>query len=87
MLIEQGGRGHRAPEVPDPRDHRFRGTDVGAGEEVVQQDAVVDRLRSFRDAGVTDLAVRVLPLGADRNARIESKNRTLALLSSLCPEL
>ena len=43
--------------------------------------------RSFRDAGVTDLAVRVLPLGADRDARIESKRRTLAFLSSLCPEL
>jgi F420-dependent oxidoreductase-like protein len=62
-------------------------TDVGdllaAGDET----AVVDRLCSFRDAGVTDLAVRVLPLGPDRDARIESKNRTLALLSSLCPEL
>ena len=62
-------------------------TDVGdllaAGDET----AVVDRLRSFRDAGVTDLAVRVLPLGTDRDARIESRDRTLALLSSLCPEL
>ena len=62
-------------------------TDVGdllaAGDEA----AVVDRLSRFRDAGVTDLAVRVLPLGSDRDARIESKRRTLALLSSLCPEL
>jgi F420-dependent oxidoreductase-like protein len=62
-------------------------TDVGdvlaAGDEA----AVVARLQSFRDAGVTDLAVRVLPLGADRNARIESKARTLAFLSSLCPQL
>jgi len=62
-------------------------TDVGdlcaAGDET----AVVDRLRSFRDAGVTDLSVRVLPLGANREARIESRNRTLELLSSLCPEL
>ena len=62
-------------------------TDVGdllaAGDEA----AVVDRLRSFRDAGATDLAVRVLALGPDRDARIESKRRTLALLSSLCPEL
>ena len=48
-------------------------TDVGdllaGGDEA----AVVERLRSFRDAGVTDLAVRVLPLGADRDARIESR--------------
>ncbi len=51
------------------------------------ESAVVDRLRSFSDAGVTDLAVRVLPLGPDRDARIESRDRTLALLSSLCPEL
>jgi F420-dependent oxidoreductase-like protein len=62
-------------------------TDVGdicaAGEE----SAVVDRLRSFRDAGATDLSVRVFPLGSTREARIESRNRTLALLSSLCPEL
>lgn len=62
-------------------------TDVGdvcaAGDET----NVVDRLRSFRDAGVTDLAVRVLPLGSDREARIESRDRTVAFLSSLCPEL
>jgi F420-dependent oxidoreductase-like protein len=62
-------------------------TDVGdllaAGDEA----AVRDRLCSFRDAGVTDLAVRVLPLGSDRSARIDSKQRTLALLSSLGPEL
>jgi F420-dependent oxidoreductase-like protein len=62
-------------------------TDVGDLLAAGDESAVVDRLRSFRDAGVTDLAVRVLPLGADREARIESKRRTLALLSSLCPEL
>jgi Luciferase-like monooxygenase len=62
-------------------------TDVGDLLAAGDESAVVDRLRSFRDAGVTDLAVRVLPLGRDRDARIESKNRTLALLSSLCPEL
>ena len=49
--------------------------------------AVVARLRSFRDAGATDLAVRVLPFGSNRDARIESRDRTLAFLSSLCPEL
>lgn len=62
-------------------------TDVGdllaAGDEA----AVVARLESFRDAGVTDLAVRVLPFGSDRDARIESRDRTLAFLASLCPEL
>ena len=62
-------------------------TDVGdllaAGDEA----AVLARLQSFRDAGATDLAVRVLPIGADRDARIESKQRTLKFLASLCPEL
>ena len=32
--------------------------------------AVLARLRSFRDAGATDLAARVLPFGADRDARV-----------------
>jgi F420-dependent oxidoreductase-like protein len=62
-------------------------TDVGdllaAGDEA----AVIARLGRFRDAGVTDLAVRVLPYGRDRAARIESRDRTIAFLSSLCPEL
>ncbi len=62
-------------------------TDVGdlcaAGDEA----AVVARLQSFRDAGATDLAVRVLPYGSDRDARIVSRDRTLAFLASLCPEL
>ena len=62
-------------------------TDVGdllaAGDEA----AVGERLARFRDAGVTDLAVRVLPFGRDRDARIASRDRTLAFLSSLCPEI
>jgi F420-dependent oxidoreductase-like protein len=62
-------------------------TDVGdilaAGDET----AIIDRLRSFKDAGVTDLSVRVLPLGRDRAARIESRRRTEAFLASLCPEI
>ena len=62
-------------------------TDVGDLLAAGSESAVVERLRSFRDAGVTDLAVRVLPLGSSRDARIESRNRTLSFLSSLCPEL
>jgi F420-dependent oxidoreductase-like protein len=56
---------------------------LAAGDE----STVVDRLRGFRDAGATDLAVRVLPFGSHREARIESRERTLAFLASLCPEL
>ena len=62
-------------------------TDVGDVLAAGDETAVVDRLRSFRDAGVTDLAVRVLPLGEDRAARIESRERVTRLLASLCPEL
>jgi F420-dependent oxidoreductase-like protein len=62
-------------------------TDVGDILAAGDESAVVDRLRAFRDAGATDLAVRVLPLGPDRDARIESRKRTLAFLASLCPEL
>jgi F420-dependent oxidoreductase-like protein len=62
-------------------------TDVGDILAAGDESAVVDRLRAFRDAGATDLAVRVLALGPDRAARIESRERTMAFLASLCPEL
>ncbi len=62
-------------------------TDVGDLLAAGDESSVVERLRSFRDAGVTDLAVRVLPFGPTRETRIESKQRTIAMLSSLCPEL
>ena len=62
-------------------------TDVGDILAAGDESAVLARLRSFRDAGVTDLSVRVLPLGADRDARIASKQRTLAMLSACCTEL
>ena len=39
-------------------------TDVGDICAAGDESAVVERLRSFRDAGATDLSVRVLPLGA-----------------------
>jgi F420-dependent oxidoreductase-like protein len=62
-------------------------TDVGdilaAGDEA----AVLARLRRFRDAGVTDLSVRLVAFGQDRDARIESKTRTEEFLASLCPTL
>src|SRR5512134_2068979 len=62
-------------------------TDVGDILAAGDESAIVDRLRAFRDAGTTDLAVRILALGPDRAARIESRRRTEAFLASLCPEL
>jgi F420-dependent oxidoreductase-like protein len=62
-------------------------TDVGDLLAAGDESAITKRLSSFRDAGVTDLAVRVLPLGRDRQARLDSKVRTIGFLSSLCPNL
>ena len=66
---------------------RGEADDVGDILAAGDESAVVERLRAFRDAGATDLAVRVLALGPDRDARLESRKRTLAFLASLCPEL
>jgi F420-dependent oxidoreductase-like protein len=67
----------------DRGDAKNEGEILAAGDE----SAVLARLRAFRNAGATDLAVRVLALGPDRKARLESRDRTLAFLASLCPEL
>jgi F420-dependent oxidoreductase-like protein len=64
-------------------DARDVGQILAAGDE----SAIEARMRSFRDAGVTDFAVRVVAYGRDRASRIESRRRTLAFVSSLCPEL
>jgi F420-dependent oxidoreductase-like protein len=40
------------------------------------------RLRSFADAGATDISVRILPIGESRDERIASSQRTRALLAS-----
>jgi F420-dependent oxidoreductase-like protein len=67
----------------DQGDAKNEGDILAAGDE----SAVGKRLRAFRDAGATDLAVRVLPLGDDRDTRVESKRRTLEFLASLGPDL
>lgn len=50
-------------------------------------DAVVKRLRAFADAGATEVAVRVLPIGDSRDERLASLGRTRELLSELAPEI
>jgi F420-dependent oxidoreductase-like protein len=62
-------------------------TDVGDMMAVGDEAAVLARLQSYRDAGVTDLSVRILPLGSDRDSRVASKARTMEYLASLCPEV
>jgi F420-dependent oxidoreductase-like protein len=56
---------------------------MAAGDE----SAIAARLRRYRDAGVTDLAARVVPLGPTPEARTESKRRTLEALATLAPDL
>ncbi|HEV3450462.1 MAG TPA: LLM class F420-dependent oxidoreductase [Acidimicrobiia bacterium] len=62
-------------------------TDVGDLLAAGDEPAVLSRLRSFRDAGATDLSFRILPLGPDRDARIASRQRTEAFLTTVAAEL
>ncbi len=61
--------------------------DVGdicaAGDET----AILARLRRFADAGVTDLSVRLLPIGDNRDELVASKRRTREMIASLATEL
>jgi len=62
-------------------------TDVGDILAAGSEQAVRKRLEAFRDAGVTDLSVRTLPIGSGRDERLASKRRTEAFLASICPEI
>ena len=63
----------------DQGDARQVGDLLAAGSE----SAVEKRLRSFADAGVTDLSVRVVPIGEGRDALLASMRRTREYLASL----
>jgi F420-dependent oxidoreductase-like protein len=58
--------------------------DVGDTMAVGDEAAIRKRLARYRDVGVTDLAARIVPLGADAAARLASRQRTQELLASLC---
>ncbi|OBH99092.1 LLM class F420-dependent oxidoreductase [Mycobacterium sp. E2733] len=57
--------------------------DVGDTMAAGDESAILARLRRYRDAGVTDLAVRIVPLGKDATDRLASRLRTQEFLSSL----
>ena len=61
--------------------------DVGDTMAVGDESSVLARLRRYRNAGVTDLAVRVVPLGPDVRARGASRRRTQEFAASLFSEL
>jgi 5,10-methylenetetrahydromethanopterin reductase len=48
---------------------------------------ILRRFRSFADAGVTDLSVRLLPIGENRDELVASKRRTREMIASLATEL
>lgn len=63
----------------DHGDARNVGDILAAGSE----SSIEKRLRAFADAGTTDVSVRVVPIGDDRDALIASSARTRAYLASL----
>jgi F420-dependent oxidoreductase-like protein len=72
--------------IPAYRRMLDRGSADGPADVVVVGDerSVTRRLRSYADAGVTDLCATVFPVGDDADA---SRHRTRELLASLAPEL
>jgi hypothetical protein len=60
-------------------DARNVGDILAAGSEAL----IEKRLHSFADAGVTDVSMRVVPIGTGRDELIASSRRTRALLASL----
>jgi F420-dependent oxidoreductase-like protein len=60
-------------------DARAVGDILAAGSEAT----IEKRLQGFAEAGVTDVSVRVVPIGSDRDELIASSRRTRELLASL----
>jgi len=63
----------------DRGDARTIGDLLAAGSE----ETIEKRLQSFADAGVTDISVRVVPIGSGRDELVASSRRTRELLASL----
>jgi 5,10-methylenetetrahydromethanopterin reductase len=67
----------------DEGDAKDVGDICAAGDE----EAILARFRSFADAGVTDLSVRLLPIGDNRDELIESKRRTREVIAELAAQV
>ena len=63
----------------DLGDARQVGDLLAAGSE----EAVTKRLRSFADAGATDVSIRIVPIGDTRDELLASRDRTRTFLTSL----
>ncbi|MEZ0366618.1 LLM class F420-dependent oxidoreductase [Mycobacterium sp. pUA109] len=64
-------------------DARDVGDLCAAGDE----EAILARFRRFADAGVTDLSVRLLPIGDNRDQLIASKRRTREMIAELAQQI
>jgi 5,10-methylenetetrahydromethanopterin reductase len=67
----------------DHGDARNVGDILAAGSEMT----IERRLRSFADAGVTDISVRVVPIGEDRDELVASYRRTRDFVAALAKHL
>jgi F420-dependent oxidoreductase-like protein len=67
----------------DYGDARDVGDLCAAGDE----EAILARMRRFADAGVTDLSVRLLPIGDNREELVASKRRTREVIAELGAQL
>ena len=61
--------------------------DVGDLTAAGDSEKILQRFRAFADAGVTDLSVRLLPIGDNRDELIASKYRTREVISQLAAEI
>jgi len=80
------GHAHFSPNYERLLEHGDA-ADVGDTMAAGDEHTVLARLLRYRDAGVTDLAVRIVPLGTDADARGASRARTQQYIASLCPKL
>ncbi|OBH14914.1 LLM class F420-dependent oxidoreductase [Mycolicibacter terrae] len=51
------------------------------------EESILKRFKQFADAGVTDLSVRLLPIGETRDELIASKRRTREVIAELAKEI
>jgi len=78
-VLSEAGVSPNYQRLLDQGDATSVGDILAAGSET----SVEKRLRSFADAGVTDLSVRVVPIGKDRDELLASMRRTREYLASL----
>lgn len=86
MASEVLGHAHYSPNYVRLLEHGDA-EDVGDTMAAGSEATVLNRLQRYRDAGVTDLAARVVPVGRDPEAREATRKRTQEFLASLCPTL